>query len=153
MAAYEKRRAAVQRLINERFHGRIADFARSIERSPAHVWQLLHGHHIGEKLARHIERALALQHGILDDEQPSGISGDELELLNKYRASTPVWRAFLRHISGIAHEQQDKRLTEALSLLIVQLGARPNSSHALKRLQRRPGVLQPPQPKQRGKKK
>lgn len=66
------RRAAVQALIEQRFAGRTADFARAIERDDAQVWQFMNGHRpIGEKLARDIEAKLSLPHGALDRGAPS----------------------------------------------------------------------------------
>ncbi len=62
------RKDALKRLIDEKFEGKQADFARAINRSPSLVWQCLSGHrNIGEKLARDIESKLRLKRGWLDD--------------------------------------------------------------------------------------
>lgn len=58
---------ALKRLIEDRFNGKQADFARAIGRSPSLVWQYLNGHrNIGEKFAREVERKLRLKEGWLD---------------------------------------------------------------------------------------
>jgi phage repressor protein C with HTH and peptisase S24 domain len=65
--AREIRLANVKRLIEARFDGVDADFARAIEKSPAQVWQFLNGErNIGERLARQIEARLQLPTGALD---------------------------------------------------------------------------------------
>ena len=67
MDATPARRAAVQALIEQRFGGRTADFARAIGRDDAQVWQFMNQRSIGEKLARDIEAKLSLPRGALDD--------------------------------------------------------------------------------------
>jgi len=75
------REKALRALIDERFNGRQADFARAIGRSPSLVWQWLNGHRsLGEKAARDIERRLRMLEGALDREKRAGfnlVSDDE----------------------------------------------------------------------------
>lgn len=62
-----ERAERMQALIDERFGGNQAEFARAIKRSPAVVWQYLsHHRQIGEKFARHVETSLRLPRGWLD---------------------------------------------------------------------------------------
>jgi SOS-response transcriptional repressor LexA len=58
-------------LINERFAGNQAEFARAIDRSPALIWQYLKGRRkLGEEMARHIEHKLRLDFGWIDGMEP-----------------------------------------------------------------------------------
>lgn len=61
------RQSNLKRLLETRFSGSIADMARAIDRDDAYLWQLLNGtRNVGERVARHIERALKLEAGELD---------------------------------------------------------------------------------------
>ncbi len=124
MPTNEKRRATVQRIIKERFEGRVVDFAKSIERSPAQVWQFMNERSIGEKLARDIEAKIGLPHGALDGEQqsPPGFTADEVELVQRYRKSKAQWRAMLQQIAGMKYQQE--MLAEALTILIARVNPR-----------------------------
>lgn len=65
------RKDILLKLINERFGGSQAEFARSIKRSPAQVYQWLSGYRIiGDAGARNIEISLKLPLGYLD-QKPS----------------------------------------------------------------------------------
>lgn len=68
----------LQALVDERFGGNQAEFARAIKRSPAVVWQYLSRHRtVGEKFARHVEASLRLPRGWLDGyggEGPSSVA-------------------------------------------------------------------------------
>lgn len=64
----------IKNLINERFNGNQAEFARAIKKSPAQINQWLNGYrNIGDGVASHIENALELPRGWIDgkEEQPS----------------------------------------------------------------------------------
>ncbi|UDL04003.1 helix-turn-helix domain-containing protein [Marinobacter sp. CA1] len=120
------RREAVKRLIDERFGGKQADFARAINRSPSLVWQCLNGHrNIGEKLAREIENKLRLKPGWLDgpsiestlpgqlgaldsDDNPPAASSSEIDLL--LASASPRSR---QQLLRIAQAAADGRLSEA----------------------------------------
>lgn len=117
MQINRKRRAAVRHLIDERFEGRVADFARAIGRSPAQVWQFMNERNIGERLARRIERKLELPAGSLDSEPApaGGFSPEERELLEKYRRSSRAWQLMLQRVAGMKSE--DERLSEVLTLM------------------------------------
>lgn len=61
------RKTLLQRLINDRFSGSQADFARAIKRSAPQINQWLSGHRvIGDAGARHIELTLKLPSGYFD---------------------------------------------------------------------------------------
>ncbi len=72
MDARVDRRTLLRKLIDDRFHGRVAEFARAIGRSPSQVHQWLHGHRrLGDAGARHIEKTLpGLWQGYFDGEPP-----------------------------------------------------------------------------------
>ena len=60
----------VKKLINDKFDGNQADFARAIQKAPAQVNQWLNGYrNIGDAVALHIEKSLNLPIGFLDGEQ------------------------------------------------------------------------------------
>lgn len=84
------RRAAVQALIEQRFGGRTADFARAIERDDAQVWQFMNQRSIGEKLARDIEAKLGLARGALDDGSLLGEGPGVSEPAGVYSRGVPV---------------------------------------------------------------
>lgn len=113
MTTKDVRRAAVQRIIEDRFHGVVADFARKISRSPAQVWQFMNDRGIGEKLARDIEAHLELQPGALDSEEPAtpevlGVLGpDEAQAIKKLRDALPQWRRFVLGLATFDRAQQD----------------------------------------------
>lgn len=66
-ACHMDRVARMREIIDDRFDGVQADFAKAIGRSPSVVWQYLSGHRtIGEKFARHVERKLNLPTNYLD---------------------------------------------------------------------------------------
>lgn len=66
-------------LINGRYNGSQAEFARAIDKSPAQVYQWLRGRRsIGDGAARHIEMTLALGEGWLDGIKPHDKAQDEL---------------------------------------------------------------------------
>jgi hypothetical protein len=135
----EKRRVAVQGLIDGRFGGRVIDFARAIERSPAQVWQFMNQRNIGERLARQIEAKLDLRRGELDGEEATfpGVAGDERELLESYRQSLPRWKRMLRQIAGVKPSDQQEELCEALHILISHLSTRNESARTPGRLPER----------------
>ena len=61
------RKERMRQLIDERYEGNSAAFARDISRSPNVVWQYLNGYRqIGEKFARHVESKLRLENGWMD---------------------------------------------------------------------------------------
>ena len=126
MKTNEKRRAAVRQIIKERFEGRVVDFARAIERSPAQVWQFMNARSVGEKLARDIEEKLGLPQGALDGVKRSApeLTADELRLVQEYRRSKAHWRSLLQHIAGIKPSQQHEALAEALVFLIARVNPR-----------------------------
>lgn len=97
----------LREIIDTRFGGNQADFARMIGKSPSLVWQYLSGHRqIGEKFAREVERKIILPRGWLDappysdfNAQKQVDSGrlpakaDELEFighLDAWDSSTPL---------------------------------------------------------------
>jgi len=130
------RREALKRLIDERFEGKQADFARAINRSPSLVWQCLSGHrNIGEKLAREIESKLRLKKGWLDtdsnnfdpsgkppepvsDNPPAKVPPEFSALLSK---ATP--RSY-KQLMQIAEAAADGRLTDADINLLTQIANR-----------------------------
>ena len=62
------RKTLLQRLVDTRFDGSQAEFARAIKRSPAQVNQWFSGHRkLGDAGARHIELTLGLVPGYFDD--------------------------------------------------------------------------------------
>ena len=73
-AAYHSgmdRRALLRALIDERYGGNVAAFARAIKKAPAQVHQWLSGHrNLGDAGARHIERTVpGLWQGYFDGER------------------------------------------------------------------------------------
>ncbi|OEY66820.1 LexA family transcriptional regulator [Marinobacter sp. X15-166B] len=86
------RAKALRALIDEKYGGNQADFARAIGRSPASVWQWLNGHrNIGEKVAREIERKLRLHDGYLDH-NPEKLAKDLLDLVSRVKGSSDYER-------------------------------------------------------------
>lgn len=72
-------------LLDERFRGNQAKFARAIDRSPNLVWQYLNEHRtMGEKFARHIEFSLGLEPGWLDGNPGSENEPSSLESANAW---------------------------------------------------------------------
>ena len=64
----QKRQEKLIQLIEQKFEGNQAAFARAIGKAATVVWQLKNGHRgIGEDLARSIEASLSLPYGWLDD--------------------------------------------------------------------------------------
>jgi hypothetical protein len=107
-----RRRAAVQRLIDDRFDGVVADFALKIERAPAQVWQFMKGdRHIGERLARDIELKLELSEGFLDTTQDSapevGLSPEEADAFKRLREASPAWRRYVLGLAKVPRAQQE----------------------------------------------
>lgn len=76
------RRTLLRKLIDERFGGSVAEFARAIGKSSSQVHQWLHGHRrLGDAGARHIEKTLpGLWQGYFDgDPPPSGLKYEQKE--------------------------------------------------------------------------
>ncbi|WP_417315653.1 S24 family peptidase [Cycloclasticus pugetii] len=92
----------LREIIDTRFGGNQADFARHIGKSPALVWQYLSGHRmIGEKFAREVERKIILPKGWMDappytEVKPNSRKGsehDELEFfghMDAWDSTTPL---------------------------------------------------------------
>lgn len=87
----------LREIINTRFDGNQADFARHIGKSPALIWQYLSGHRtIGEKFAREVERKVVLPRGWLDglsDKPAPKSSAGELEFfghMDAWDSKTPL---------------------------------------------------------------
>lgn len=78
----DTRRSQLRKLIDERFHGRIARLAEAIERAPGYISRVLSGDKgIGEVLCRDVEDRLGLPSGWLDDHQdvaPNQIDSEAL---------------------------------------------------------------------------
>lgn len=113
MGIKERRRAAVDRLITDRFNGVVAAFALKIERSPAQVWQFMNSRAIGEKLARDIELKCGLPQGALDADQAeppallgAGLLPDEAEAILRLRAADPSWRSYVLGLSKLEPQHQ-----------------------------------------------
>jgi hypothetical protein len=61
------RREIFLQLLEGRFQGNQAAFARAIDRKPAQLYQWVHGlRDIGHEMARHIEKKLSLPFGFMD---------------------------------------------------------------------------------------
>jgi phage repressor protein C with HTH and peptisase S24 domain len=92
----EIRRRNITLLILGRFDNNKAEFARAIERAPAQVNNFLNPNgkkNIGESLARHIERKLDLEKGLLDrrhEELPPVIDNEGLALIVEEPRQFPV---------------------------------------------------------------
>ena len=89
----------LKEIIDTRFAGNQADFARHIGKSPSLVWQYLSGHRgIGEKFAREVERKLILPKGWMDglglpNSKTEGASVNELEFVGRmdvWDSNTPL---------------------------------------------------------------
>lgn len=82
----------MRQLIDERFGGSQAEFARAVNRSPAVVWQYLSGRRkIGEKFARHVESSLRLPTHWMDQaEQQPALPQSNIEPGPEIRARVPL---------------------------------------------------------------
>lgn len=64
---FENRRRRLRQLIDERYEGNQADFARLVQRAAPQIWSYLNGErNLGEKLARHFEECARLPLGWFD---------------------------------------------------------------------------------------
>jgi Peptidase S24-like len=71
------RKVKLQQLVNERFDGNQAKFAKAIARAPAQVNHWLTGHRkLGDAGARHIEMTLELRQGYFDGKPTKGLEAD-----------------------------------------------------------------------------
>lgn len=115
------RRDNLQRLLEKRFDGKIADLGRAIERDDAYVWQLLNGkRNIGERVARDIELKLDLAPGSLDSATMSGqtaLTADELELVKRYRQASPAWKLVLRILAKQGGDPREDLPPDVRSIL------------------------------------
>lgn len=73
ISIFERRRLNLRRLLETRYRGNQAELARAINRAPSYVWRLLSkesdsAKHLGEDLARLIERSCGLATFWLDQE-------------------------------------------------------------------------------------
>lgn len=99
MSTNDARRNNVRRLIQDRFDGITAAFARAIDRDDAQVWQFLNQRPIGEKLARDIEAKLGLEANALDHEQTRPAFARRLD------AQEPVAVAYGRSVPVVGTAQ------------------------------------------------
>lgn len=102
-----ERSKALKALIDEKFGGKQADFARAIGRSPSSVWQWLSGHrNVGEKVAREIERKLRLPSGYLDHD-PDRLARNLFDLLGRVKGESieaiedPRLREIAKRMEGV----------------------------------------------------
>ena len=82
---FRLRKTNLARVLESRYGGSQARLAHAIGKSPTTLWRLLtagpHEKHMGERLARDIEKALLLPRGWLDDvarEMQAGVAGSEV---------------------------------------------------------------------------
>ena len=110
MDARVDRRTLLRKLIDDRFHGSVAEFARAIRRSPSQVHQWLHGHRrLGDAGARHIERTLpGLWQGYFDGEPPPA----ERDLERSAPEST-VHHMEVKTVEEVRRENLARLVTEA----------------------------------------
>lgn len=141
------RRDNLKRLLEDRFDGRIADLARAVDRDDAYIWQLLKGtRNIGERVARHIERALQLAPGSLDSATMSGhapLTADELELLGRYRRATASWKLALRLLANLRGDVQDE-VSSDVNILLAKVTADHAPDDRVAAAYGKPGALHEP---------
>jgi hypothetical protein len=108
------RKRLLQEIIDSRFDGSQAAFARAIKRSPSQVHQWLTGHRmLGDAGARHIELSLRLEPGYFGDG-----SSTTFVVVNDGHGSpatlslTPRQRVMLGLMEGMAEAEQDKVIRE-----------------------------------------
>lgn len=89
----------MQKIIDRRFAGNQAAFAKAIKRAPSVVWQYLSGHRdMGEKFAQHIERCARLPKGWMD----SDLDIDGIFAQSPTATGLPVGQYNRCHIVGTA---------------------------------------------------
>ena len=115
MELHDTRRRRVRQIIEEQFGGVDAKFAARIERSPAQVarWFMDNEHKrdIGEKLARHIERATAQPQGSLDTDVQNGAPVVQ-QPLGVYNIPPAMQAVVLDLFDHLSEEQQAELLDE-----------------------------------------
>lgn len=149
------RRQNLERLLKERYNGRIAELSRAIQRDDAYVWQLLKGkRNIGERVARDIEIKLDLARGSLDSAtlSPSAsLTADELELLQRYRQASPTWKLVLRVLANQRGPESGEIPSEARSALAKIANLEPDEGARKAEAGRSRALHQPPAPTYRKK--
>lgn len=114
------RKVFLQRLLDSRFNGSQAEFARAIKRSPAQVNQWLNGYRtLGNAGARHIELTLALSAGWLDGATESSseisLSPYKRELLSLFDSLPQSEQDNLMNSLKEKKQYYDKRVEELLA--------------------------------------
>ena len=102
------RRTILRKLIDERYGGNVAEFARAIKKAPAQVHQWLSGHRkLGDAGASHIENAVpGLWQGYFDgepnnDTRPTAVHDDAAKYIDSLLAmATPKSREILDQIAN-----------------------------------------------------
>jgi hypothetical protein len=129
----EIRRQRLRKLIDERYSGVDARLAAKIERQPAQVARLFmtnkHKRDIGEKLARHIERANALPAGWLDAEEENNQLSIQ-QPLAIYNIHYELQTKLLELFDGLTEAQQEDMIDQLQALktanesIVRELGGR-----------------------------
>lgn len=92
------RQLLLKHLIDTKFSGKQADFARAIGRAPAQVHQWVAGHRrLGGAGARHIETTLGLSPGYFDRD----LTYAEIGLLNAPTAAEPSLEADIAEVAAL----------------------------------------------------
>jgi hypothetical protein len=134
------RKIFLQQLLETRFNGSQAAFARAIKRSPAQVHQWLSGYRtLGNAGARHIELTLALPAGWMDGVTESAmprpldtvLSAEKRELLNLFNALPKSEQADVITVLKEKKKYYDARVEEILEMRKTQAKQRGKRQPAL----------------------
>jgi len=138
------RRDNLNRILEQRYGGRIAELSRAIDRDDAYVWQLLNSkRNIGERVARHVENKLGLAPGSLDSVTMSGhqrLAPDEVELLERYRGAKPSWKIALRYLAALHGDVQDE-VSSDVNVLLSKISAEHAPDEKVRAAYGKPGTL------------
>lgn len=151
----ETRKTNLNRILQNRFKGRIADMARALDRDDAYLWQLLNGdRNAGERIARHIEAKLALAEGSLDS--PPGLVLEQAG--SPYQTLGPREEMLLQLFAGLFSLQRRRLIInlqaafEANQITRKELGQKPLRGVSDGQIEAAFGALPPPAPAAKKKK-
>jgi hypothetical protein len=149
----DNRRSRVRQLIQSRFQGVAAQFAAAIGRSPTQVarWFMAkpHKRDIGEKIARDIEKRLALPRGWLDSEDNNHSAQQPLGI---YAIDLQKQQQLLDLFDHLSEEQQEELLAELIAKKLSNEAIFKRLSGRIKHVTRaRAAETLPPAPKPKAK--
>lgn len=121
----QNRLAYLEHLRVKMFEGNAAALARSVNTDGNQVRQYLDGgRNIGERFARHVEKELGLDLGVMDrpvdeleHQDEEDLKPDEAALLRKYRNASPDGRVAIQNFAGLSTDDRSKMSEELLKLI------------------------------------